>query len=400
MRIVRLNSKGDTIIEVLIVLTILSFAFAIASATSTGSLTRSRNSQEHSQALGLLNSQIELLRKAIDYGDPKLQAAQPFCLVGVSVTPINSSVNLQNPDAYPQCKSGSYYGQNIKYVPAAGSTPAYYELAINWDGAGSLGKQRELMYYRISKFDNQSPGVSAIANKVTVVAKSVVPVDTNSTANCSQKQNAAPLPGATISLSDGTNTLTNATGASSVEFTDNIRNGVTYTGGISLPAGFTSLCAPTSPTTSLGADGTALMTFYAVPQVQSLYGGQYSSCDRREYWGDGSDECFKLGNSMFAYRNVNITYPLSLNSGRKVHLRFNYQNNGAYPRNYSYNLNVTVGGVTQTISLPATAGAVDSDVFELTVPAGSPNLQVLWTNNAEASGADANLQINKVQMYY
>lgn len=157
MRFTRMNSNGDTIIEVLMVLAVLSFAFAIASATSTGSLTRSRNSQEHSQALGTLNSQIELLRKAIDKNDPNLQAAQPFCMNGTTIQLLSTSLDLKNVAAYPaECRTGNYYAQNITYVPANASQPGYYSMAVNWDGSGGLGRQSEKMYYRIQAFGAQN----------------------------------------------------------------------------------------------------------------------------------------------------------------------------------------------------------------------------------------------------
>lgn len=47
----KLNQRGDTIIEVLIVLAILSFAFSVSLATASKSLKQSRSAEEHSRAL-------------------------------------------------------------------------------------------------------------------------------------------------------------------------------------------------------------------------------------------------------------------------------------------------------------------------------------------------------------
>lgn len=58
----RLNRRGDTIVEVMIVLAILGLAMGIAYATANRSLLNARQAQENSQATEYVQSQVEALR--------------------------------------------------------------------------------------------------------------------------------------------------------------------------------------------------------------------------------------------------------------------------------------------------------------------------------------------------
>ncbi|HXE10132.1 MAG TPA: hypothetical protein VN554_01775, partial [Verrucomicrobiae bacterium] len=54
----KLDATGDTIIEVLIVLAVLGLSLSISYATANKGLQQSRNAQEHSAALGIIDSQV------------------------------------------------------------------------------------------------------------------------------------------------------------------------------------------------------------------------------------------------------------------------------------------------------------------------------------------------------
>ncbi len=64
MRVKRsqLSAAGDTIVEVMIVLTVLGLAISISYATANRSLLNARQAQENSYATNLLQSQLEALR--------------------------------------------------------------------------------------------------------------------------------------------------------------------------------------------------------------------------------------------------------------------------------------------------------------------------------------------------
>jgi len=160
-RFIRLGSKGDTIVEVMIVLAVLSLAFSISSATANTSLQKARNAQEHSEALSYIKSQIELVRKAIN-NNVTLPASGPFCMdssgslvtgfngsfSSTSATPLAAASPTTTPVApYPTaCFQSPYYYLSVEYV----STPQnYYDFVVRWDGVGNLGRQKEEIAYRI-----------------------------------------------------------------------------------------------------------------------------------------------------------------------------------------------------------------------------------------------------------
>jgi type II secretory pathway pseudopilin PulG len=87
-----LNSNGDTIIEVMVVLVLIGFALSIAYATASESIIETRQAEENAQATTYVASQIEELRLAAeqdtnDQNSPNYSnannvfaAQKPFCL--------------------------------------------------------------------------------------------------------------------------------------------------------------------------------------------------------------------------------------------------------------------------------------------------------------------------------
>lgn len=113
----RRNQVGDTIVEVVIAVMVVSVLLAGAFAVTNRSARAVRDSEEHAQALQLLQGQLELLRHAA--AQPATLTAlpsisQPFCLdsAGVIHQPASTS---------SQCLITSSFG--------AGSTLGY-RLAI------------------------------------------------------------------------------------------------------------------------------------------------------------------------------------------------------------------------------------------------------------------------------
>lgn len=77
----KLRQRGDTIVEVLIVLAVLGLAMSISYATATRSLLQAREAQENGVATVLLQSQIERLRTLKVSDTTIFTASQPsFCI--------------------------------------------------------------------------------------------------------------------------------------------------------------------------------------------------------------------------------------------------------------------------------------------------------------------------------
>lgn len=153
-----LNNRGDTIVEVLIVLAILGFAFGTSTGIATRSLHQSRTAEEHSQALGLLNTQLEQLRSAATTGADVFQNGKPFCMktdntpdygfAGSYVIPTDQNADDFTKYADPACKGiDTFYNQSIVYDSASGD----YTIRVRWDGVGTLGRQQEITSYRVYK---------------------------------------------------------------------------------------------------------------------------------------------------------------------------------------------------------------------------------------------------------
>lgn len=157
----RLNLRGDTIVEVMMVLAVLGLSFAISYATANRGLIQSRNAQEHSEALSILNSQIERMRTAVAAGtfnpatltnsicfnDPDSNTPQNSLTSGstVSASPRTDNLVVGISGYKPECNKDVYY-----YLSASPTNNAIIFRA-RWDGLGNLGRQQEEITYRIDK---------------------------------------------------------------------------------------------------------------------------------------------------------------------------------------------------------------------------------------------------------
>src|ERR1035437_2061628 len=80
-----LYQAGDTIVEVMVVLAVLGLAFVISYATANHGLIQSRKAEEQSQALGIVDSQVELLRSAFSLQVTIAQDGTAFCMQGTAL---------------------------------------------------------------------------------------------------------------------------------------------------------------------------------------------------------------------------------------------------------------------------------------------------------------------------
>lgn len=128
------KQAGDTIVEVLIAIVVISTVLAGAFLVSRSSIKNVRNSEEHSQALKLVQGQLELLRTAAET-QPEANFGGTFCMSGTSPVPSTNAA----------CKSGSLYALSIKNVDAANHT---YQATAQWDGITG-GTARTQLSYRV-----------------------------------------------------------------------------------------------------------------------------------------------------------------------------------------------------------------------------------------------------------
>lgn len=146
-----LGSRGDTIVEVLIVVTILGFILMISYSVATRTQRTNRQTEEHSQALKIAESQLENLRAY-----PSAISDAKFCFdtagqvvalpAGVQAADYASEnftlypAGCQRPPIGGTCASYCYY------VSISKGSGDLYTVAVRWNGPTGKKDQVSLQY--------------------------------------------------------------------------------------------------------------------------------------------------------------------------------------------------------------------------------------------------------------
>jgi prepilin-type N-terminal cleavage/methylation domain-containing protein len=135
----RLLQRGDTIVEVLVSLAIISLVLAGAYATSSRNTSLIQSSQEREQAQRLVEAQIENIRAHN----------------GVTTTsPVCFAAGVQKPATDPLCSSQSATFSGASYavsiVGPANSNGGIYTVQAKWDSPGMSAQSKLTMYYRLN----------------------------------------------------------------------------------------------------------------------------------------------------------------------------------------------------------------------------------------------------------
>lgn len=132
----RFNQRGDTIVEVLIALAIMSLVLAGAYATVDRNIKSSQQAQEHSRALEVAGSQLEQLKSYISAGNSVNSSS--FCMYNGA------------PDTNPaHCKVDDNTGDQrytvlmTKTVVGADTT---FKSSVTWAGIHGGTDQIDLLY--------------------------------------------------------------------------------------------------------------------------------------------------------------------------------------------------------------------------------------------------------------
>jgi Tfp pilus assembly protein PilV len=127
-----LNQAGDTIIEVLIAIAIITFVLASAYALSRRSIAATQDTQEHTQAQKLVEGQIEYLRAAGS--------------IGTNMCFDNSGAAVA--DSTAACTAATATGSTVPYSLTI-TTPdsVTYTVSATWDSLLG-GKNNVTMVYK------------------------------------------------------------------------------------------------------------------------------------------------------------------------------------------------------------------------------------------------------------
>ncbi len=139
----RLNTRGDTIVEVLLAMVIVSAVLGGAYASSNRSLNAARQSQERGEALKLVEGQLELLKaqgkrdNAVVYTGPS-----PFC-----IEPGSNSVLATSDPACQNSALGVPYDLTITRGTALDSNK--FTVLATWDRAGGGTREQLSIVYKM-----------------------------------------------------------------------------------------------------------------------------------------------------------------------------------------------------------------------------------------------------------
>jgi prepilin-type N-terminal cleavage/methylation domain-containing protein len=147
-----LGSRGDTIVEVLIAIAILSLVLAGAYQTATASYKNIVDSQQRIQALDVAQTQVEDLRTqaATNSFRPYINTNSCF---QISANPINNNVPTaysSNPSPSGTCVSQNIYLSEISFVAASPDAPGVneYKITVTWPSV-KQGNSQVVLYYRV-----------------------------------------------------------------------------------------------------------------------------------------------------------------------------------------------------------------------------------------------------------
>lgn len=146
----RLGQRGDTIVEVLISIAVVSVILGGAFVTTNRSQSGVRNSQEHAEALKLVQSQLEQLRADAASTTPTVfTQGVPFCMynnAAVSASPGPTAADcVQNSAGSPTTKEPAYH---LTISRTSSNGGFLFTVDAMWDQVTG-GQAEETMVYRL-----------------------------------------------------------------------------------------------------------------------------------------------------------------------------------------------------------------------------------------------------------
>ncbi len=141
----RLTERGDTVVEVLIAIAVVSLVLGGAFVTSNRNLQNTRDSEERSNALKMAESQVEQLRSLVSTNPNAIfGAAVPatFCISGTSALASSSSFCLVD-------GSGGVTTAEPAYRLAITRSGNTFTITSSWTKVGSAQQNNVQLKYRV-----------------------------------------------------------------------------------------------------------------------------------------------------------------------------------------------------------------------------------------------------------
>lgn len=142
------GERGDTIVEVLISIAVVSFVLGGAYVTTNKSLTSTRASEERSNAVKLVESQAELLKGMVTTAagaDTINNAPSKFCITGATTVASSSSVACKLDSTGTPTGTEPVYNVSIE----ENAVTSVFTIKNQWNSVQQDGKDQVEMVYRI-----------------------------------------------------------------------------------------------------------------------------------------------------------------------------------------------------------------------------------------------------------
>lgn len=140
----RINNTGDTIVEVLIAIAIVSLVLGGAYVSTNRSFQTTRTAQERGEALKLAESQVEAIRQALEQNSPNVVSIDDFCIDGGTLhnSPCELVVGGVTYNLITEHQTGQYV----------------FSVKVDWDRLGGGTNFAQLDY------ETQAPLAPAVAS--------------------------------------------------------------------------------------------------------------------------------------------------------------------------------------------------------------------------------------------
>ena len=141
MRILR-SQRGDTIIEVLIAIAVVSLLLVSAYSLTNKNVATMQNVQEQGEAQKIAEQQVERFRLYL--GDKTALASVGGCINGSGAMASGASCVVNADDTVvPVSSNRAAYKKSIKNT----DSPNVYEIAVEWTAAGGIKGMIAIYYY-------------------------------------------------------------------------------------------------------------------------------------------------------------------------------------------------------------------------------------------------------------
>jgi prepilin-type N-terminal cleavage/methylation domain-containing protein len=145
MRHLRKHQNGDTIVEVLIAIAIISMVLATGYAITNRNLALTQDTQEQSQAQEILQHQVEDLRAMSSDGTIS-GFAQGDCVIGNGGALQFSNYNTPACNFFPNGNLGGCSTEPCYRVKIDKNALGAYEATVNWNNIHGTDVTQELDY--------------------------------------------------------------------------------------------------------------------------------------------------------------------------------------------------------------------------------------------------------------